>query len=353
MKRSLLLAGAAVALALTVTPSVAQDRTGLSKQDRAVERQGNSNEPARRESETTRDRSTNAQAPSESTEQTTPKRDQESSGGSREKATQGADQRTTPSERNRASGTNGSQNAGRAEQGQQSPSARQNAQTGEPSQRNTGKAARSGESAAPSQQRSAGTTSGSQQPQTRASASLDPQAKTRLRSAVARLDAKPATNVNFSVSVGTVVPDRVALLPLPTSIVEIVPQYRGYDYFVVRDEVVIVQPRTHKIVDVIERSGPSRARASTTVHKPKLSAHQREIIRRHVESSRTVTTGAAPQSTTTIEIGESVPDAVEIQSFPEEVYREVPEIRSYRYIERGGDVYLVDPGDRQVIEEIR
>src|SRR5689334_19315005 len=82
MKRSLLLAGAAVALALTVTPSVAQDRTGLSKQDRAVERQGNSNEPARRESETTRDRSTNAQAPSESTEQTTPKRDQESSGGS-------------------------------------------------------------------------------------------------------------------------------------------------------------------------------------------------------------------------------------------------------------------------------
>ena len=66
-----------------------------------------------------------------------------------------------------------------------------------------------------------------------------------------------------------------------------------------------------------------------------------------------MTTGAAPQSTTTIEIGESVPDAVEIQSFPEEVYREVPEIRSYRYIERGGDVYLVDPGDRQVIEEIR
>jgi hypothetical protein len=31
----------------------------------------------------------------------------------------------------------------------------------------------------------------------------------------------------------------------------------------------------------------------------------------------------------------------------------VPEVRSYRYIERGGDVYLVDPGSRRIIEEIR
>jgi len=184
----------------------------------------------------------------------------------------------------------------------------------------------------------------------RASASLDPQRRERLHSAFARLDLKPLSRVDFSLSVGAVIPTHVHLRPLPTTIVEIVPQYRGYDFFVVQDEIVIVQPRSHKIVDVIER-GPSHARAEST-KKVKLSTQQREIIRKHVTQKRTVTTGSAP-SETVIEIGESVPESVQIESFPEEVYRDVPEIRSYRYIERGDDVYLVDPGTRRVIEEVR
>ena len=186
------------------------------------------------------------------------------------------------------------------------------------------------------------------------SASLDSKKKTELHAAFARIDAKPVTHVNFSVSVGTVVPRTLDLRPVPTTIVEIVPQYRGYDFVLVRDEVVIVEPRTHRIVDVIERSGPSRARAeTTTVRKPRFSAHQREIIRRHATTRRTVTTGSAPRTTTEVTIGETVPDSVAIESFPEEVYREVPDVRSYRYIERDGDVYLVDPSDRRVIEEVR
>jgi hypothetical protein len=184
----------------------------------------------------------------------------------------------------------------------------------------------------------------------RVSASLDPQRKERLHSAFARLDVRPIDRVDFSISVGTVVPTHVHVRPLPSTIVEIVPQYRGYDFFVVRDEIVIVQPSTHKIVDVIER-GPSHARAESE-EKVKLSTKQRDIIRKHVNTHRTVTTGSAPRETV-IEIGESVPESVQIESFPEEVYREVPEIRSYRYIERGDDVYLVDPGTREVIEEIR
>ena len=106
---------------------------------------------------------------------------------------------------------------------------------------------------------------------------------------------------------------------------------------------------------MIER-GPSRSRAeTTTVHKPTLSAHQREIIRRHARSRRTTTTttttGTSPR--TEIEIGRRLPDSVEIESFPEEVYREVPSVREYRYIERGDDMYLVDPSSREVIEEVR
>ncbi len=195
---------------------------------------------------------------------------------------------------------------------------------------------------------------------TRVSASLQTEQKTRLHQAITKLDVKPVTSVNFSVSVGTAVPRTVSLHPVPTTIVEIVPQYRGYDYFVVRDQVVIVQPETHKIVDVIERSGPSHARAGTTATRERrvnLSEKQRSYIRQHATSRRTTTTttttGAAPRGDTTIVVGEEVPSSIEIESFPADVYREVPTVREYRYVRSGSNMYLVDPSTRHVIEEIQ
>jgi len=59
------------------------------------------------------------------------------------------------------------------------------------------------------------------------------------------------SNVNFSISVGTRVPRSVHFVTLPGEIVRIVPQYRGFDYFLVEDEIVIVDPRTLEIVAVI------------------------------------------------------------------------------------------------------
>jgi len=193
------------------------------------------------------------------------------------------------------------------------------------------------------------------EPNTRVSASLRTEQKTRLSEAVTKLDAKPVTNVNFSISVGTAVPGSVSLRPVPRTIVSIVPQYEGYNYFLVRDEVVIVEPRTHKIVDVIERRGASHASKTTRERRVDLSEKQRRYIREHASSRRTtkttVTTGAAPRRQTIV-VGEEVPQSVEIESFPEDVYREVPVVREYRYIRSGDDVYLVDPGSRRVIEEL-
>jgi hypothetical protein len=59
------------------------------------------------------------------------------------------------------------------------------------------------------------------------------------------------SNANFSVSVGTRVPRSVHVAVLPSDIVRIVPEYRGYDYFLVGDEIVIVDPRTLEIVAII------------------------------------------------------------------------------------------------------
>ena len=59
------------------------------------------------------------------------------------------------------------------------------------------------------------------------------------------------SNVNFDVTVGTRIPRNVHVVVLPEEIVRIVPEYRGYEYFLVGDEIVIVDPRTLEIVAII------------------------------------------------------------------------------------------------------
>jgi hypothetical protein len=59
-------------------------------------------------------------------------------------------------------------------------------------------------------------------------------------------------SVPFSTKVGEAVPGTVHLYVLPVSILEYAPQYRGYEYILVGDEILIVDPRTHRIVAVID-----------------------------------------------------------------------------------------------------
>jgi hypothetical protein len=194
------------------------------------------------------------------------------------------------------------------------------------------------------------------------SANLNDNQRTRVSESITRLNAKPVTNVNFSLSVGTVVPRDVQFQPLPADVVEILPQYRGYNFFVVREDIVIVEPSTYKIVDVLPRSGRSAAEApasqpkaaSAPSRKSSFSDSDREVIRKHARSSRTEerrTTGSAT-STTRVRIGDRLPDSVEIRSFPDEVYRESPRLRDYRYIERDSRTYIIDPHERTILDEI-
>lgn len=72
--------------------------------------------------------------------------------------------------------------------------------------------------------------------------------------------AQPERNLNISIRVGETIPPRVRLHRLPPEIVSIEPEYRDYEYFATDDEVVIVEPRSHRIVSQVPRD-PSRARA--------------------------------------------------------------------------------------------
>jgi hypothetical protein len=151
------------------------------------------------------------------------------------------------------------------------------------------------------------------------------------------------------------VPRDVRLQPLLAAVVEVVPQYRGYNFVLVKDEIVIVEPSSYKIVAVLPYSDRSTAAAPARTERRKVtfSDRDREVIRKHAKA-RPVERHTTGSSTVRPEIrtGERVPEGVEIEVFPEEVYRESPSLREYRYIHRDSRTYIVEPQERRIIEEI-
>jgi hypothetical protein len=77
--------------------------------------------------------------------------------------------------------------------------------------------------------------------------------RTKIRETVFKGNNAPrVSNVNFSINVGTVVPRTVRVIEIPDVIVEIHPEWRGFRYFIVNEELVIVEPDTLRIVAVID-----------------------------------------------------------------------------------------------------
>lgn len=170
----------------------------------------------------------------------------------------------------------------------------------------------------------------------------------RLNEAISRTDVRPAANVNFSLSVGIGVPSRIRLYPLSPALVSIAPEYRGYSYFVVEDRIVIVQPRTRRIVTVIDRRGGQTVGART--EGIKFSDSQRRIIReRAMQSSRRMPADQSVRLT----VGEELPQTFVVEEFPAEFYTELPEARPYRYVVVGEEVVLVEPTQRRIVEIVR
>jgi hypothetical protein len=76
--------------------------------------------------------------------------------------------------------------------------------------------------------------------------------QSQITSAIKSEKVEEVTNVNFNIAVGSVVPSGVHYYPLPSRIVEIYPQWRGYGFIRVRGKYIILRPQTHEIVYIIE-----------------------------------------------------------------------------------------------------
>jgi hypothetical protein len=154
------------------------------------------------------------------------------------------------------------------------------------------------------------------------------------------------TNVNIHVSVGERLPDRVRPRPLPADIVSIAPEYRGYEYTVIEDQVTIVDPRSREIVDIIpERgfmaeSGSYRSRTHVS-----LSTEQRDLLRREALSAGSTTVGSTAG-------GGGGQTCLSLRPVPQDLARDNPDLASYSYVAIGDQIVLVDPRDRRIVVDV-
>ena len=97
-------------------------------------------------------------------------------------------------------------------------------------------------------------------------ATLTSEQRTRIQQTVFAGNNVPrVNNVNFTINVGVAVPRSVRVVDVPPTLIEIYPQWRGHQYFVVQDDIVIVD-RSRKIVARVPvgSSGGGSARTNET-----------------------------------------------------------------------------------------
>ncbi len=153
------------------------------------------------------------------------------------------------------------------------------------------------------------------------------------------------TSTNIRVNVGERLPDRIRPVPLPSDIVSIVPEYRGYDYTVVEDQIAIIDPHSREIVDVIpERGYTAENSARYEGTRVVLTSEQRQILKRAALNSLTVGLTASIKGSNTA--------CLTLQPVPNELVRSNPELASYRYVAIGDQVVLVDPQQRKIVQVI-
>jgi Protein of unknown function (DUF1236) len=89
------------------------------------------------------------------------------------------------------------------------------------------------------------------QAESKPAAALSTEQHAKIRETIRGEKVAPVTGTHFSLSIGEAVPRTVRLHRLPNQIIVYAPQYRGYEYILVGDVILIVNPRTMRIVAAI------------------------------------------------------------------------------------------------------
>jgi hypothetical protein len=165
--------------------------------------------------------------------------------------------------------------------------------------------------------------------------------RTDLRGKFDRRGAR-AGGAKFSVHIGAHVPRRVRLYAVPAAVLAIVPAYSAYRYVVVEDEIIIVDPATYEVVDVIEERSQQASRNPNRIEL-RLTSDQRALVLDSIGNDY-----EPANVRVRLALGAEIPRNIELHSFSGEVVDSVPELRKFRFVVAERDVVIVDPGDRSV-----
>ncbi|MDI3467991.1 MAG: hypothetical protein OJF62_000054 [Pseudolabrys sp.] len=117
---------------------------------------------------------------------------------------------------------------------------------------NKGVTERNGKSSVQTETRTQGQTTGQGAAGSRGATNLSTEQRTKIRTVFKeKVHVQPVTHVNFSINVGARVPRTVHYHPLPIEVVEVYPAWRGYNFILVNDEIVIIDPSTFEIVAIL------------------------------------------------------------------------------------------------------
>jgi hypothetical protein len=131
------------------------------------------------------------------------------------------------------------------------------------------------------------------------------------------------------------------LFPVPEAVFAFLPFYRAYSYFVVGDDVCIVDPDTYQVVDVIDET--YLGRPYRPVVALSLSPSQVGILRESIPADFPVS-----DLHLRLALGAEIPDYARLHDFPELVLDRAPELRHFRFLIAQDEIVIVDPRDRSI-----
>ncbi len=193
---------------------------------------------------------------------------------------------------------------------------------------------------------------------------LPQEKRDRVRNSFRRIgDVRQVNNVSIEISIGRRLPSDWDYRPVPIDIIEIVPEYRGYEFAYVEDRYVIVEPDTHEVVYVIDSdgSGPysqqtaAAGRAEGTAGRSDevcpanftFQKDERDFILEKIEMQK-----AAAIEIDDVKIGLVLPGDMKFERFPEEVTRRFSVLETCRYVvldDSDAEIAIIDPNDKKVV----
>ncbi|MGJ0509304.1 MAG: DUF1236 domain-containing protein [Methylocystis sp.] len=222
--------------------------------------------------------------------------------------------------------------------------------------------------------------------------------ETRVRSILSqRTDVQRIGPNVFTPTIGAVVPPSVQFSPLPPDVVALVPQFQGYNYVMVGDDIAIIDPGDREVVAVLGEGGPGarygygygseeregfrggyegrEGRYEGREGRYEGRSAQREERFRGGRERRGEAYGYAPRvhldhrqeralyrgvinearsnlRQVCVRVGDRVPESVDIEPVPRSISAEAPDVERFDYFVLNDQVVLVDPDTRIVVDMI-